>query len=164
PPRGVRSHRLRAHKLRHETSRRGSAAKDHGVDFYLRVSGYDAGGAYVFKNPHHTFYNFAFSLKRRGNKRALATGGDCLGGKTAECVVDCDGGGVTIDRLPSGNGLSISLHDDGIAFGGDCDTTTGTWVRPGADDKVFHLDPAPEEACKTLEKKQLGGWDDEPRR
>jgi hypothetical protein len=134
------------------------------LTFFLRVSGYDAGGAYVFKNPHHIFYNFAFSLKRRGNKRVLATGGDCLGEKTADCVVDCDGGGITIDKLPSGGGLSISLHSGGIAFGGDCDTTTGTWVRPGADDKVFHLDRAPEETCKTLEKKQLGGWDDEPRR
>jgi hypothetical protein len=63
------------------------------LTFFLRVSGYDAGGGYVFKNPHHILYNFAFSLKRRG-KRALATGGDCLGGKTADCVVDCDGGGI----------------------------------------------------------------------
>ena len=76
-------------------------------------------------------------------------------------MVDCDGGGITIDKLPSGDGLSISLHNGGIAFGGDCYMTTGTWVRPGADDKVFHLDPAPEEACKTLQKKQLGGWDDD---
>ena len=28
----------------------------------------------------------------------------------------------------------------------------------------FHLDPVPVEACKTLEKEQLGGWDNEPRR
>ena len=134
------------------------------LTFFLRVSGYDAGGGYVFKDPDHIFYNFAISLKRRGNKRALVTSGDCLGEKTVECVVDCDSGGVTIDKLPSGDGLSISLQDGGIAFGGDCSTTTGTWVKPGADDKVFHLDPTPVEACKTLEKKQLGGWDDEPRR
>jgi len=44
------------------------------------------------------------------------------------------------------------------AFDGDCYTTTGTWVRPGTDDAVFHLDPAPVETCKTLEK-QLGAWD-----
>ena len=62
--------------------------KVRGLTFFLRVSGFDAGGAYVFKNPHHILYNFAFSLKRRGNKRALATGGDCLGEKTADCVVD----------------------------------------------------------------------------
>jgi hypothetical protein len=132
------------------------------LTFFLRVSGYDAGGDYVFKNPDHIVYNFAISLKRRGNKRALAIGGDCLGDNTVECVVDCDGGGVTIDELSSGDGLSISLDNDGIAFGGDCYTTRGTWVRPGSDDTVFHLDPVAVEACKTLEKEQLGGWEDVP--
>jgi hypothetical protein len=131
------------------------------LTFFLRVSGYDAGGGYVFKSPDHIMYNFAISLKRRGNKRALATSGDCLGEVTVQCVVDCDSGGVTIDKLPSGDGLSISLRNGGIAFGGDCYTTTGTWVRPGTEDAIFHLDPAPVEACKTLEKR-LGGWDNEP--
>lgn len=134
------------------------------LTFFLRVSGYDPGGGYVFKNPDHIVYNFAISLKRRANNRALAIGGDCLGENTVECVVDCDGGGVTIDKLPSGDGLSISLDNDGIAFGGDCYTTRGIWVRPGADDRVFHLDPVPVEACKTLEKEQLGGRGNEPRR
>ena len=132
------------------------------LTFSLRVTGYDAGGNFVFKNPDHIFYNFAFSLKRRGEKRALTTAGDCLGEKTADCVVDCDGGKVMIDKLPSRDGLSISLDVNGIAFGGDCDTTTGTWVKPDADDKVFHLDPAPEEACKTLDKKYFGDWDEGP--
>ena len=86
------------------------------LTFFLRVSGYDAGGGYVFKNPDHIVYNFAISLKRRGNKRALAIGGDCLGDNTVECVVDCDGGGVTIDKLSSDDGLSISLDNDGIAI------------------------------------------------
>jgi hypothetical protein len=82
------------------------------LTFFLRVSGYDAGGRYVFKNPDHIMYNFAISLKRRGNKRALTTSGDCLGEKTVQCVVDCDSGGVTIDNLPSGDGLSIGLEFD----------------------------------------------------
>jgi hypothetical protein len=78
------------------------------LTFFLRVSGYDAGGGYVFKNPDHIFYNFAISLKRRGNKRALVTSGDCLGEKTVECVVDCDSGGVTIDKLPATACQSVS--------------------------------------------------------
>jgi hypothetical protein len=131
------------------------------LTFFLRVSGYDAGGPYVFKNPDHIYYNFALSLKRRGDKRTLTTSGDCLGEKTIDCSVDCDRGGVTIDSPSPSDGLSISLNVNGIAFGGNCETTTGTWVRPGADDKVFNLDPAPMEACKTLEKEQLGGWNDE---
>ena len=128
--------------------------------FFLRVSGYNAGGAYVFKNPDHIYYNFALSLKRHGDKRALATSGDCLGEKTIDCAVDCDRGGVTIGRVSSDR-LSIKLNVRGIAFGGDCDTTTGIWVRPGAEDKVFNLDPAPMRACEALEKEQLGGWNDE---
>ena len=46
------------------------------LTFFPRVSGYDAGGDYVFKNPDHIVYNFAISVKRSGNKRALAIGGD----------------------------------------------------------------------------------------
>ncbi len=46
------------------------------LTFFLRVSGYDVGGHYVFRNPDHIYYNFALSLKRRGDKRALATSGD----------------------------------------------------------------------------------------
>ena len=132
------------------------------LTFFLRVSGYNTGGNYVFKNPDHLSYNFALSLKRRGDQRALATSGDCLGEKRADCVVDCDGGGVTIGSLPGG-GLSIRLLVGGIAFG-HSDEATGTWVTPGADDKVFHLDPAPVDACKSLEKNELEGWDDEPGR
>lgn len=132
------------------------------LTFLLRVSGYDADGRYVFEHPHHVYYNFALSLKRRGDTRALATSGDCLGEKTADCAVDCDGGGVTIEKSPNGDGLTISLHDRGIAFGGDCDTNSGAWVRPGADDKVFHLDRVSEESCKALEKERLGTWTEEP--
>jgi hypothetical protein len=131
------------------------------LTFFLRVEGYDVAGAHVIKNPAYIFYNFALSLKRRSDKRTLATSGDCLGEKTIDCSVDCDGGGVTIDKLSSGDGLSISLHDGGIGFGRECDERTGTWVRPAADDKVFHLDPAPKAACETLEKEELGGLGDE---
>lgn len=46
--------------------------------FFLRVSGY-ADGGYAFKISHHIFYNFAFSLKRRGDKRALTTGAIAFG-------------------------------------------------------------------------------------
>ena len=123
--------------------------------FFLRVSGYDAKGNLVFKNPDHVDYSFALSLKRRGDQHALVTSGDCLGVKTADCVVDCDGGGVTIDVLPGG-GLSIRLNVGGIALGGHSDEATGTWVMPGADDKVFHLEPVPVDACKTLEKNEFG--------
>lgn len=132
------------------------------LTFLLRVSGYDVGGNFVFKNPDHVNYSFALSLKRRGDKRALTTAGDCLGEKSIDCSVDCDGGGVTIDKLPSGDGLSVRLYAAGIAFGGDCDTTTGTWVKPRADDKVFRLNSAPIKVCRKLDKEYFGDWPDQP--
>jgi hypothetical protein len=126
--------------------------------FFLRVSGYNSSGDYVFHNPDHIAYNFALSIKRRNDRHPLRTSGDCLGDKIAQCVVDCDGGGVDIEKPGSGSGLVVRLSENGIAFGNDCDTTTGVWVKPGADDKVFHLEPAPLETCESLEKATLGPW------
>jgi hypothetical protein len=87
---------------------------------------------------------------------------DDSAGDWHQCVFCPPGrdGGVTIDKLPGG-GLSIRLLVGGIAFG-HTDEVSGIWVTPGADDKVFHLDPAPVDACKSLEENELGGWDDEP--
>jgi len=56
--------------------------------FFLRVSGYDASGAYDFLKPDHIMYQFAIEVKRRNDKRALHTSGDCLGSEIAQCVVD----------------------------------------------------------------------------
>lgn len=125
--------------------------------FFLRVSGYDPSGNYVFEKPDHIFYNFAISIRRRNDKHSLRTSGDCLGSDIPQCVVDCDSGGVTIEKRPSG-GLSLRLDEGGIAFGGDCDTKTGIWVKPGADDKEFHLAAAPLEVCHALEKEQMDPW------
>jgi len=126
--------------------------------FFLRVSGYDSSGNYVFDKPDHILYNFAISIRRRNDKHFLRTGGDCLGTDVRQCVVDCDGGGVIIEKLPSGDGLSLRLDEGGIAFGGDCDTKTGVWVKPGTDHKAFHLEAAPLEACRLLEKEQMNPW------
>jgi hypothetical protein len=125
--------------------------------FFLRVRGYDAKGGTVLQNPDHISYNFAISMKRRGDRRPLQTSGDCLGneGTAVECVVDCDAGGVNIEKAANGEGLAVYLRDNGIAFGNDCDTNPGFFVKPGADDKVFLLTPAPAAVCSKLETSQL---------
>lgn len=125
------------------------------MTFLLRVEGQYATGGPVLKNPDHVTYNFALSLKRRDDRRPLRTTGDCLGHVVAECVVDCDGGGVDIEDLPRGGGLTLRLLSDGIAFGNDCDTTRGYFVKPGADDKEFQLEPAPLASCVALEKNEF---------
>ena len=121
--------------------------------FYLRVYGMDAAGAPLLKNPDHLAYQFGLSLRRRGEKRFRTTAGDCTGDKIAECYVDCDGGGVAIENRPENRGLRVLLHGEGIAFGNDCDTTRGSFVAPGADDKIFDLEPAPLSECAYLERR-----------
>ncbi len=125
------------------------------MQFLLRAVGYDAHGDYVAKNQDHIVYEFALSLQRRGDSHAQRVNGDCLGDKIAQCVVDCDGGGVDIEKPAKGDGLLVRLKGEGIAFGNDCDTTRGRFVAPGADDKVFLLEPAPVESCAALEKEKL---------
>ena len=121
--------------------------------FYLRVYRMEASGAPLLKNADHLAYQFGLSLRRRGEKRFRTTAGDCTGDKVAECYVDCDGGGVTIENGPEKRGLRVLLQGEGIAFGNDCDTTRGSFVGPGADDKIFDLEPAPFSECAYLEKR-----------
>ncbi len=123
--------------------------------FVMRVEGMDAKGDRVLKDPNHVMYRFALELKRRGDRRPLRTNGECNGDRAAECFVDCDGGGVTVERMAQGGGLTIRLQGEGIAFGADFDTTRGYFVGPGADDRVFELAPAPATACQSLERAQL---------
>jgi hypothetical protein len=68
-------------------------------------------------------------------------------------VVDCDGGKVTLDKMPPANSLIVRLSDDGIRMFHDCDDEQGVQVKPGADDKVFRLDKAANEACRVLDEK-----------
>ena len=120
------------------------------LTFLLRVSGYLPPPP----KPDHIFYNFALSLKRRGDKRALATSRRLPWGK---------------DRRLRRRLRRRRCHDRQIAERRrPVDQSRrqrhrlprrmrhGEWnpdLMPGADDKVFHLDPAPEEACKTLERR-----------
>jgi hypothetical protein len=126
------------------------------MTFFLRVKAYDAKGNEVARNPDHLFYNFALGVKRRGEAKARVTSGDCSGEAAMQCVVDCDGGGAMIERAPKCDGLVLKLEGEGIAFGNDCDTFRGTFLAPGADDKIFLLEAQPIAACTALERNGLG--------
>ena len=118
------------------------------MTFLLRVAGVNANGDPAMSSPVRVNYLFALELRRRGDTRSMATSGDCAGDRAAECVVACDGGGVEIE--PRGPGLIVRLRGEGIALGGDCATTRGRFVAPGADDRVFELQPAPMAACRPV--------------
>jgi hypothetical protein len=125
------------------------------VTFFMRVAGFDKGGGYVARNPDHIAYQFAMAVKRRAGK-PLRTGGDCAGGSAGIlCVVDCDGGGVNVEKLAGGENLMLRMEQGGIRMHGDCDGE-GVMVGASTDDKVFQMSKAPAQACAALEKQELG--------
>jgi hypothetical protein len=119
----------------------------------LLVRGLDKNGD-VTASPDHIVYKSALSARRRGDRKPLVTSANCDGAEKARCAVECDGGGFDLEAAPEG--VTLKLSGEGVAFGNDCDSRRGTFIAPGKDDKIFHLDPAPDAACAGLEKDMLG--------
>ncbi len=125
------------------------------MKFLLAVQAYDPKPADATKPEDLYYYTFSMSVARRGDKRLLHTSGDCMGGETISCVVDCDGGSVALDKMPPAGSLIVRLNNDnGITMFHDCDEGKGVVVKAGADDKVFRLDKSAAVACKNLEDKE----------
>jgi len=136
--------RLRAHPHQRITA----------MKFLLGVEAYDPKPAAATKPEDLFYYTFAMSVSRRGDKRLLRTFGDCMGGDRISCVVDCDGGGVTLDKMPPAGSLIVRLDDNGIRMFHDCDEEEGVLVKAGADDRVFRLDKAANDACRALDQQE----------
>lgn len=124
------------------------------MKFLLGVDAYDPKPAGATKPEDLFYYTFAMSVARRGDKRLLRAFGDCRGSDRISCVVDCDGGGVTLDTMPPAGSLIVRLNDNGIRMFHDCDQEDGVLVKPAADDKVFRLDKVASDACRTLESEE----------
>ena len=122
------------------------------MKFLLGVQEYDPRRANAKGLDDLVYYTFSMSVSRRGDKRQLHASGDCFGGDGISCVVDCDGGGVTLDKMPPADTLIVRLNDDGIRMLHDCDDEAGVLIKAGADDKVFHLSKTDNEACRALEQ------------
>ena len=121
----------------------------------LTVQAYDPKPADAKTPQDLVYYPFAMSLARRGDKRLLQTSGDCMSGENISCVVDCDGGSVTLDKMPRASALIVRISEYGVRMFHDCDEEEGVTVEPGADDKVFRLEKAELGFCKALIK-QIG--------
>ena len=122
------------------------------LTFMIRVQQYE--DISKAKTPEDKVYFwFAMSMQRRGEKRTLSTSGSCFRG--GGCGVDCDGGGLTLEKLPQADALLMRLNDRGIQMYSDCDGG-GFWVKPGADDRAFRLEKADASVCRALEKRALG--------
>jgi hypothetical protein len=75
-----------------------------------------------------------------------------------ECDVDCDGGGVTLNLANNDNAVIVKLPDRiRIWKGKDPDEAAVRALMAGADDKIFRLDRAGTEECKSLvtDRKEL---------
>jgi len=103
------------------------------------------------------YYTFAMQVARRGDKHPLHTAGDCTAYGGIRCVVDCDGGAVTLDAMPPAGSLIVRIAEEGIRMFHDCDEEEGILIMPGQDDKVFRLEKTSIEACRTLEPKEDDG-------
>ena len=129
------------------------------MTFFLRAVGYDANGDRWILDPAKKFerveYQFALSVTQRGSKRSLAASGYCPDNKDALCIRECDGGGATLEKVADADALMIRLMDGGIRLAG-CAESKATWLKPGADDKVFRLEKAAPEQCAALEKAEFG--------
>ena len=124
------------------------------MKFLLGVEAYDPKPADAKGSSDLFYYTFSMSVARRGDKRLLHTSGDCLVSDDISCVVDCDGGGLLLDKMPPAGSLIVRLKEDGIRMFHDCDEEVGVLVKPGADDKVFRLDKTANDACRALEDQE----------
>jgi hypothetical protein len=123
--------------------------------FLLSVGAYDPKPQNATNPEDLYYYKFSMSVMRRGDKRLLHTSGDCFSAENIQCVVDCDGGSVALDKMPPANSLIVRLNNDsGITMYHDCDgdeNKGAVVVKAGADDKVFRLDKISADACKALD-------------
>ncbi|HEY1474474.1 MAG TPA: hypothetical protein VGF53_10355 [Pseudolabrys sp.] len=122
------------------------------MTFLLNVEAYDPVEVKDKPPEERVYYVFAMSVARRGDKRLLHTSGDCYGSDEIFCVVDCDGGHVTLDKMPPANTLIVRLNEDGVRMFHDCDEEEGVLVTSGADDKVFRVDKVSDNSCRALQE------------
>jgi hypothetical protein len=75
------------------------------------------------------------------------------------CGVDCDGGSFSLKT----SGASLLLENEGFVVVGGCganeeESEERVSVSPGADDRVFRLDPKPVAACRAERDAQAPSW------
>ena len=126
------------------------------MTFLLNVEAYDEKEVKAERPEDKVYYVFVMSVARRGDKRLLHTSGDCYGNDEISCVVDCDGGHVTLDKMLPADTLIVRLNEDGVRMFHDCDDKEGVLVTSGTDDKAFRIDKSSANACRALQEMITG--------
>jgi len=101
-------------------------------------------------------YYFGMAAKVRGQTKTLHASGECTSSQgKIYCGIDCDGGGVLIERHVREGGLTVKFEDSRaylrmtLGCGGEEGRSVN--LTPGADDRVFHLVKASPSACRRLD-------------
>lgn len=112
------------------------------------------------KDPEDGILNHSFSLgvKLRNRPENFSSGGGCGHVKPADseiskehlgCNVDCEGGGLDVELSADAKSTTVRVGSVRI-WNYKKPAEDGFYLEGGADDRVFRLDRAPLEMCKSL--------------
>jgi hypothetical protein len=108
------------------------------------------------ESPNHSF---SLGLKFRSKPGDFRSGGSCGHAQASEsengkehlgCSVDCDGGGIDVELSADAKSTIIRVGSVVIWDPKKPDTEDRLHLNGGTDDRVFRLDRAPLEMCKSL--------------
>jgi hypothetical protein len=103
-------------------------------------------------------HSFSVGVKFRKHSTNYFSGGSCGHAQASEsdngkehlrCSVDCDGGGVDLELAPDAKAMLVRVDSIRLGTGKATDDEGETYLG-GGDDRVFRLDRAPLEMCKSL--------------
>ena len=103
-------------------------------------------------------YSFQLGVEFRGQKDKFTTSGDCGHASSFEesadklhigCGVDCDGGGISIEMASADKATIVRLNEVAIWNSNKPDDERSS-LSGGADDRMFRLDRANLDACRSL--------------
>jgi hypothetical protein len=108
------------------------------------------------ESPNHSF---SLGLKFRSKPGDFRSGGSCGHAKVSEsengkehlgCSVDCDGGSIDVELSADAKSTIVRVGSVVIWDPKKPDTEDRLHLNGGTDDRVFRLDRAPLEMCKSL--------------
>jgi hypothetical protein len=111
--------------------------------------------------PEDDRRNFAFrvGVKLRNQAGTFDSAGDCGHVRTSEeasgaprlqCAVDCDGGGITVKLPEQSKSVTLELETIRLWKRNSLDDEEHHALEGGADDRVFRLDRASLDDCRSL--------------
>ena len=99
-------------------------------------------------------YDFTLAAKTRESPATLYASGDCTSAEAIGCGVDCDGGGIVLERVAGNeNAVLMRFSESGyIRMTPGCgEEDDAVELGPSEDDKLFKLDRSPVSLCRAMQ-------------